>query len=342
MPKKSESCPSVSIVIVNFNGRELLRQCLHTILDTDYPNYNVVVVDNASTDGSLDTMKESFGSDSRIKFVEIHENTGHSEGCNIGAQVTKGEYLVFVDSDIEFDSKNWLREMVNVMENDASIGLAQAKIVLSGDKSCLDCVCVAVDALGTWAANYGTKQEMLKENFEILAASSGCCIIRREIFDHAGGFDPEYFMYDDDTDLSLRIRLLGYKVMFVSSALVIHRSGVLRGVSGMMLYYSSKNRLYTVLKNYELKNVWWRFSILTFFTLAVSAGFFVVQKHDEAKATLKGVTNPITNLPKIWKKRLIFQSKRRIKDSELVKGGFVRNDFRSTIQDFKIKLKHMH
>jgi len=246
-----------------------------------------------------------------------------------------------LDSDIEFNAENWLWELVKAMENDDTVGLAQAKIVLSEDKRCLDCVCVAIDALGTWAANYGSKEEKLKENFEILAASSGCCIVRREVFNQAGGFDDAYFIYDDDTDLSLRTRLLGYRVLFVPSALVIHRSGALRGVSGMGPYYSAKNRVRTVLKNYELRNVWWKFSVLTFFTFMVSAGFFAVKKHDEAKATLKGIINPITNLPKIWKKRLLFQSKRRVKDSELVKGGFIRNDLRYTLQDFKIKMKYM-
>jgi GT2 family glycosyltransferase len=195
--------------------------------------------------------------------------------------------------------------------------------------------------LGSWTANYGQKEKLLKEKMEILAASSGCSIIRREVFDYVGGFDPDYFIYDDDTDLSVRVRLLGYRVLFVPSSVVIHRGGVMRGVSGKMLFHSSKNRFYTVLKNYELKNVWWRFSILTFFTLLVSAGFFVTKKHQEATATLKGVINPITELPKIWKKRLLFQAKRRVKDSELVKGGFVRNDFQSTLQDFKLKLQHM-
>ena len=312
-----------------------------TLLDTDYPNYDVVVVDNASTDGSLAEIEASFGSNPLITIVENSENLGHSEGCNIGARMTKGQYIVFVDSDIEFEEKNWLWELVNVMENDKKVGLAQAKIVLSENKHCLDYVCVAVDALGTWAANYGSKEEMHKEKFEILAASSGCCIARRDVFDQVGGFDADYFIYDDDTDLSLRTRLLGYRVMFVPSAVVIHRGGLLRGVSGMMLYYSSKNRLNTVLKNYELRNVWWRFSVLTFFTFIVSAGFFAVKKHDEAKATLKGVINPIATLPKIWKKRLVFQSKRRVKDSELVKGGFIRNDFQYTLQDFKLKMKHM-
>ncbi|PVX24067.1 MAG: hypothetical protein CW716_10855 [Candidatus Bathyarchaeum sp.] len=339
--KKSESCPSVSLVVVNFNGRELLRQCLRTLLDTDYPNYEVVVVDNGSTDGTLAEMDASFGSDSRITFVRNRENVGHAEGCNIGARMTRGRYLVFLDSDIEFDSKDWLRELVNVMENNDAVGLAQAKIVLSEDKRCLDYVCVAVDALGTWAANYGSKEDQFKEAFEILAASSGCCIIRREVFEQAGGFDADYFIYDDDTDLSLRARLLGYQVMFVPSAMVVHRSGVLRGVSGLMLYHSSKNRLRTVLKNYELRNVWWRFSVLAFFTFMVSVGFFAVKKHDEAKATLRGLISPIKDLPIIWQKRLMFQSKRHVKDSELVKGGFIRNDFRSTLQDFKLKMKHM-
>jgi GT2 family glycosyltransferase len=340
--KKSKSFPSVSVVIVNFNGRDLLRQCLSTLLDTDYPNFDVVVVDNASTDGSIREIKNYLGSDSRVKIVKSRENVGHSEGCNIGARMTDGRYIVFLDSDIEFDSKDWLSELVKVMENDDSVGLAQAKIVLSEDKRCLDYVCVAVDALGTWATTYGSTEDRFKEALEILAASSGCCIIRRDVFNQVGGFDSDYFIYDDDTDLSLRARLLGHKVMFVPSALVVHRSGILRGVSGTMLYYSSKNRLRTVLKNYELRNVWWRFSVLAFFTFLVSMGFFAVKKHDEAKATLRGLINPIKDLREIWRKRLTFQSKRRVRDFELVNKGLIRNDFRSTLQDFKLKLEYMH
>lgn len=339
--EKNESYPPVSVVVVNYNGKEFLKQCLLTLSKTNYPNYQIVVVDNASTDGSLTEIRNSFGSDPRIKIVENSENVGHAEGCNIGAKNTEGKYLVFLDSDTEFKAENWLWELVKFMENDDSVGLAQAKLVLAEDKNCLDYVCVDVDALGTWAANYGSKAENLKESFEILAASAGCCIIRREIFDQAGGFDPNYFIYDDDTDLSLRVRLLGHRILYVPSAVVIHRGGILRGVSGMMLYHSSKNRMRTVLKNYELKNVWWRFSVLTFFTFAVSVGFFATQKNEEAKATLKGLINPIKNLPEIWKKRLMFQSKRRVRDFELVNKGFVRNDFRSTVQDLRIKLKQM-
>jgi GT2 family glycosyltransferase len=341
LSKKSANCPSVSIVIVNFNGRELLQQCLRTLLNTKYPNYDIVVVDNASTDGSAKETEAAFGYDSRIKIVRNRENVGHAEGCNIGAKLTEGQYIIFLDSDIEFDSEDWLWELVKVMENDGSVGLAQAKIVLAEDKQRLDYVCEAVDALGTWAANYGSQEARLQEKFEILAASSGCSIIRREVFNQAGGFDADYFIYDDDTDLSLRVRLLGHRILFVPSAVVIHRGGILRGVSGRMLYHSSKNRMHTAIKNYELGNMWWRFSFLTFFTFMVSIGFLATKKTEEGKATMRGLTSTIKNLKKIWTKRLVFQSKRQIKDSELVDKGLVRNDFQLTIDDLKLKLKYM-
>jgi GT2 family glycosyltransferase len=341
MSIKSDKAPLVSIIIVNYNGRKFLKKCLSTLLDTDYPNYEIVIIDNASTDRSINEIERSFGTNSKVKIIKNDFNLGHSEGCNIGASSSNGKYYVFLDSDIEFDGKSWLWKLVQVMENNLKIGLAQAKIVLSEDKQCLDYICLAVDALGTWTAYYGSKEEKFTKNFEILAASSGCCIIRREVFKKVGGFDKDYFIYDDDTDLSLRTRLIGYKVVFVSSAVVFHRGGILRGVSGRMLYYSSKNRLTTILKNYELTNACWKFFVLFFFTLIISAVFFSIKKHNEAKATIRGSITPLVNFPKIWKKRLIVQSKRTVKDSELLEKGLITNNMQYTIQDLRLKLKYI-
>ena len=95
MSEKDEGCPSVSVIIVNFNGKELLKRCLTSLLTTNYPNFEIVVVDNASTDGSVESVKKSFGSCPYMKIVENRENLGHSEGCNVGARVAKGRYLVF-------------------------------------------------------------------------------------------------------------------------------------------------------------------------------------------------------------------------------------------------------
>jgi len=355
MSKKDEGYPSVSIIIVNFNGKELLRRCLTSLLTTNYPNFEIIIVDNASTDGSVESIEKLFGSYSCIKVIENHENLGHAEGCNVGARVARGRYLVFLDSDTEMkvsgcptaddershSAENWLLELVKVMESDESIGMAQAKMVLAKDSRLLDYTCMAIDALGTWHASYGLKEDELKEKFEILAASSGCCIVRREVFNEAGGFDSDYFIYDDDTDFSLRTRLLGYNILYVPSAAIVHRGGVLRGIDKKSVYHSAKNRIYTLLKNYELKNLWWRFLVLNFLMSMVSVGFLGLRKFDEAKATMKGLLNPIKDFRKIWVKRLLTQSKRRIRDVELIRKGLIRNDVRWTWQDFKLKLKQM-
>jgi GT2 family glycosyltransferase len=339
--KRDEGCPSISIIIVNFNGKELLKRCLTSLLTTNYPDFEIIIVDNASTDGSVESIKKLFSSCPRIKIVENRENSGHAKGCNIGARGAKGRYLVFLDNDTELNAENWLWELVKVMESDESIGLAQAKVVLAEDKRRLDYVCIAIDALGTWAATYGSKEDKLKENFEILAASSGCCIIRREVFNEAGGFDSDYFIYDDDTDLSLRARLLGYKILLVPSAVVVHRGSVLRGINQRTVYHSAKNRMYTMLKNYELRNLWWRFLILSFFTSIVSVGFLFLKKFNEAKAAMRGLLSSVTDFRKIWIKRLFMQSKRRVRDVELMNKGLIRNDARFTLQDFRLKLKLM-
>ena len=176
---EKDECPSVSVTIVNFNGKDLLRRCLASLLTTNYPNFEIIVVDNASTDGSIELVKKLFGSYSFIKVVENRENFGHAEGCNIGARVAKGKYLVFLDSDTEIKAggfisensehfyvpENWLLELVKVMENDESIGIAQAKMVLAKDSRLLDYTCTAIDALGTWPATYGLKEDELKHNF---------------------------------------------------------------------------------------------------------------------------------------------------------------------------------
>ena len=341
MLEKEEDCPSVSTIIVNFNGKELLKSCVGALLATKYPNFEVIVVDNASTDGSVRSLEKMFGACPNLKIVKNQENLGHAEGCNIGAREAKGRYLVFLDSDTEPKDEDWLWELVRVMESDESIGIAQAKVVLAEDRHRLDYVCLGIDALGTWTATYGLKEDELGENFEILAASSGCCIVSREVFYKAGGFDSDYFIYDDDTDLSLRARLLGYRILLVPSSVIVHHGSVMRGINQNTVYHSAKNRICTLLKNFELRNLWWRFLVLSLLMSTVSVGFLVLKKSNEAKATMKGLLNSMTGFRSIWVKRVLIQSKRRVRDFELMDKGFIRNDVQPTLQDFRLKLRLM-
>jgi GT2 family glycosyltransferase len=338
--------PQVSIIIVNYNGRERLRRCLKSVFTTGYPNFRVVLVDNASTDGSTELIEKLFRSGHRLEIVKNRENLGHSEGHNVGAKAARGKYLVFLDDDSEimaaepYTLQDWLLRLVEVMESDESIGLAQAKIVLAENNRLLDNTGLALDALGTWQTTYGLKEEEFKEPFEILAASSGGCIIRRDVFDMLGGFDADYFIYDDDTDLSLRARLLGYKIVFVPSAVIAHHSKPAKWFNPFNLFHSAKNRICTMLKTYEMKNLWWRLITLNVLTLMVSLGFFAVNKPKQGEAVMKGAIYPIANFRKIWVRRLLTQSKRRVGDVKLISKGLITNGAASTMQDLKLKIKN--
>ena len=339
--EKDENCPSVSTIIVNFNGKQLLKSCVRALLTTKYPNFEVIVVDNASTDGSVRSLEKIFGECPNIKIVKNQENLGHAEGCNIGAQEAKGRYLVFLDNDTEPKNEDWLWELVKVMESDETIGVAQAKVVLAEDRHRLDYVCMGIDALGTWTATYGLKEDELGENLEILAASSGCCIVSRRVFCEVGGFDSDYFIYDDDTDLSLRARLLGYRILLVPPSVIVHHGSAIRGINQNTVYHSAKNRICTLLKNFELRNLWWRFLVLSLLMSMVSVGFLALKKSSEAKATMRGLLSSITGFRSIWVKRVLIQSRRRVRDFELMDKGFIRSDVQPTLQDFRLKLRLM-
>jgi len=133
----AKELPLVSIIIVNFNDKRHLYRCLSSILKSEYPSFEIIVVDNGSTDGSVELVKKLFGNNPRIKLIQNERNLGPAAGRNIGAEVAKGRYLAFLDNDTEVNPK-WLKEAVKVMESDLTIGAAQCKLLLMGHRNRFD------------------------------------------------------------------------------------------------------------------------------------------------------------------------------------------------------------
>ncbi|MBS7606487.1 glycosyltransferase family 2 protein [Candidatus Bathyarchaeota archaeon] len=333
-----EKDPKVSVIIVNFRGLERLEKCLKSLERTKYPNFDIIVVD-CLTDNIETWLRERFPN---VKLIHYDYDIGASASHNVDRRFLdpKTKYLAFLDNDV-YVTENWLTELVKVLESNKEIGVAQAKILIARKPSLLDHAGLAIDALGTWHTSYGSKAGLLENVLELFAASSAGCIVRRDVFEEVGGFDPDYYIYDDDTDFSFRVRLLGYKVVLVPSAIVLHDSEPTRFLKPKKLYHSVKNRICTMLKNYEIKNLWWRLIAYIISALLAGFGLALMGKVEESKEIIRGLIYPLTNARKIWMKRALIQSRRKIRDSGLIRKGLLRRDPLPTIFDIKSKLSYL-
>jgi hypothetical protein len=126
---ETEKEPLVSVIIVNYNGKNFLNQCLSSVLKTNYPDFEVILVDNGSSDGSLRAVNEVFAHDRRLRIVKNDANVGIAEANNIGLGHAQGKYLVLLNNDMVVDTE-WISELIKVMESDVSIAAAQSKLLL--------------------------------------------------------------------------------------------------------------------------------------------------------------------------------------------------------------------
>ena len=327
-------CPRVTASITNARGTKLLERCLKALIKTDYPNLEIIVVD-CQTPQIDRWVHHRFSS---VKVIHFDNDIGPSASHNIGAAEadSRSKYIALLDNDTLVEP-NWLKESMKLLEKDEKIGIAQPKILLIGSEKRLDHVGLALDALGTWSSLFNENEERFDEAFDIFAASSATCIIRRDVFESVAGFDEDYFIYDDDTDFCWRTLLLGYRIVFAPSARTHHKGQVTKSLTTKRLYHSTKNRVCTALKNYELGNLWPR-SVLFYVLSSLTAFSLVLLLEPElAFAVIKGLASPISDFKTIWRKRLIVQNSRKVSDKEIFKQKLLRKDIYPTLLDVKRK-----
>jgi len=344
---ETTSQPPVSIIVVNYNGLRFVRNCLESVLATDYPNFEVLFVDNGSTDGSVEQVNRLFGSDKRLKVLQNSRNLGFSEGNNIGFRSARGKYVVFLNQDTVVHP-TWLKEIVYVMESDRSIGAAQCKLYTE-DRIHLDSSGDVVDESGlALCIGFGELDAGQYDCIrQIFSARGAAMIVRSEVFKEVGLFDRDFFAILEDVDLCWRIRLRGYGVVFApksvvyhvgikppnreARSLVYHVSGASTriGFDKLASFHSRKNQLCMIAKNYELRNLLKYFPMAILFTLAI-----VLIEKTGRPARIKALLWVILNLGAIWKKRMRIQhSIRRVPDEYvtryMLKGNIIFRYFPS-------------
>lgn len=332
------SDPVISIIIVNYNGRDCINTCLASVLKSDFSDFEVIFVDNASNDGSVSIAQIFADRDKRVKIIPQTIPLGPAKGRNKGIEAAQGEYLVFLDNDTEV-APSWLSEILKVMKNKKDVGCCQSKLLLS-DKKTLDTCGHYMSFLGfpfELGSNELDRGQYDKE-IEIFGARSASMCVLRDALIKAGVFDPDYFMHSEETDLCWRIWLAGYKIVYVPGSVVYHnRSGSTTAATRTMQYYEgAKNCTKTVLKNCGLLRLLSMAPLHLASWLTITALLCFKFRFSDAHAIIRGLRWDIEHIRKIYADRKIIQEMRVISDRELfpvMRGnigifGFLKKAFR--------------
>ena len=339
----NNTSPLCSVIIINYNGKDLLARFLPSIERLDYKNYEVIIVDNASTDDSKSFVKNNYP---HFKLVESPQNLGTAEGSNIGIPYAKGDYILWLSNDMEVDPL-LLRRLIETAESSPEIGICTCKMrrLMPDAKKTdiIDRIGGDVDIFGFPSARGINEKDrgQLDRVTEVFFSFGGAMLIKQEIIDKIGAYDPTFFTLTDDIDLCWRARLAGYKVVAQPKALLYHRvSATIETFRrSRTRYLSERNTLRAILKNYSTFTL---IKILPqyFALLIAEMGFmFMIRSPPLVLSGIKAIVWNLINFRDTWSWHEKNQNFRVISDKDIQK-SMHKKPFK--IKIFKEYLKTGH
>ena len=245
---KSNLNPLVSIIILNYNAGNLLLNCVDSVFKSTYPNFEVLVVDNISTDNSHVVCKKKF---EKIHLIENKENLGYCEGNNVGIRNANGEFVVILNPDTIVEP-NWLNHLMSAY-NEFGEGLYQPKFFSLNEKHVLQSTGNMLHIFGFgFAKDKGKIDDEKMESVEKINYASGTCLFTSKIvLDKIGLLDPFLFLYHDDLDLGWRAAHIGINSFYVPKSIIYHAESYSIKWSSKKFYWLERNRKYCLLTHYS-------------------------------------------------------------------------------------------
>ena len=304
----------VSIVIVNFNGLQLLRGCLVSLKKNPYKNTEIIIVDNGSTDGSVEFIKNLKFKIGNLKLIKNKRNLGFSQANNQAIRKAKGHFVLLLNNDT-VTTPNFLKVLVDKIRSDNLIGVVQPKIIFLDNKR-LQSGGAFFTFLGfLYYFGYSQNPEEKKYNqaMPVFSANGACILIRKEVIDKVSLFDKDFFAYYEETDFCHRVWLAGYKVIYEPGATIYHKGGQTskQMAESFILFHSFKNRLASSIKNFELSRL--AGTVLSLVSIYLFLFFIYLTKLQFrlAMAVINALLWNVTNISSTLKKRQIIQTKMR-------------------------------
>ena len=287
----------VSVVIPNYNGKHFLEKCLDSIKNQTYKDIEVIVIDNASVDASLELLESKYP---WVKTIKMSTNTGFSGAVNKGIEISKGEFLFLLNNDTEIDEK-CVEKLVDSIKKDTNIFSVNSKMIQYNNRELLDDAGDEYNIFG-WAFKRGFNQSTKtnKVSRRVFTCCAGAAIYRKEILDKIGYFDELFFAYLEDVDIGFRANCYGYTNYFCPEAIVYH---IISGTTGnkkteFKTKLSARNNVYLLYKNLPTLLIIINLPFLIIGALIKSLFF---SKHKLGATYIKETINAVKDLKKLKK-----------------------------------------
>jgi len=299
--------PDVTVVIVTWNGRQHLDDCLTAVAAQRGVHLETILVDNASTDGTAEYVRQRYPF---IRVVALAENRGFAGGNNAGVAAARAPLVAFLNNDTAADP-GWLQALVSGLDESAGFALVTSRIVYMHDPQIIDSAGDGfLRAGGAFKRFHGTRAAEATESMEVFGVCGAACLLPKAVFDELDGFDEDFFASHEDVDLSYRARLRGYRVRYVPNALVRHRgSATLGRHTARAIFYGQRNLEWVYLKNSPAA-ILLRTAFSHLFYTVAAAAYFTRAGHGWTFIRAKAAA--VAALPRMLRKRAHIQRSRRV------------------------------
>ncbi|MDD5410520.1 MAG: glycosyltransferase family 2 protein [Methylobacter sp.] len=308
MTIKIEDNNRVSVIVVNWNGERFIKQCLVALMNQTLKPHEIILVDNASSDGSVGIVRR-FPS---VRLIELDQNTGFARGNNLAIEAAskESEWIALINPDA-FAEPHWLEALLVAADSNPGFDVFGSKLINAGDTKLLDGAGDAYHMSGlVWRMGHGSTVPTSAENErEVFSPCAAAALYRRSALRKLGGFDEDYFCYVEDVDLGFRLRLAGYRCLYVPQSVAHHvGSGTTGGQhSDFAMYYGHRNLVWTFVKDMPGILFWLLLPLHVLLNL-VSIIWFALRGQGDVIWQAK--RDALLGLPKMWRKRQHIQKTR--------------------------------
>ena len=301
------------MIVLNWNGQAFLRECLGSLSRQTAVNKEVLLVDNGSTDSSLQLVTENCP---EVRIIELQENLGFARGNLEGFKAAQGEFIALMNNDACAD-ESWIENLHSAIVEDERIGLCSSKIMIKDAPELINSAATGITTAGVgFDRGVGERMTSFGRKEIVFGACGAAVLYRRRMLEDVGFLDEDFFLYDEDTDLNFRAQLAGWKCVYVPDAIVRHKGNATAvRLSDTHVYYHTRNLEFVWIKNMPT-GLMLRFAHHKVIQ-EIGSFCYLCLRHGKWRPYLRAKIDAVKMFPRMWKKRRAIQARRRVSNAHL-------------------------